>query len=233
MTGKPPAAREESPKRARVIYTLAPHLLSPALVRLAFDKFRRLRGRECVLQLVEDLACVPETIELFAREVDASPDLERLTIVFDSANARAFASALDGASRARVCASPTLEDAVGSREPNTRIRHDSWLEEADAPHIHVVHVDLGRPEATWLSELRRPDVEAAALVLPDDRDLSQELVDVLARQLVACVQLHTVILVHPSPFVGYAASILLRRIPNVFFASCRSEAEILRAVTRR
>lgn len=190
-------------------------------LRVAFAAFRRQRAGTSVLVLPEDARPHVELVVLVVEELEASPEVGRLVLVHPSPSLGFLASAIGlRAGRARVSSCATVDAAVGepraSRPPVGRFE----------TVILSAGQDLALALAPRLLGMRERGISGCAVVLPKEARPSSLLVDVFCELMEVNSQLNALALVHPSPSLGFIASAIGLRLPQVKVMAFRDEREL-------
>jgi hypothetical protein len=219
-----------------VIYAMRPGETLEDAIRLAFTRFRRLGATDCVLEL--DEIAVPRAVaEAIAEELTRSPTVRSLELVHASAAARFVASLLS-------LRNPWVDVIVTEPRIEARLRttplpppdRTTQPYGRDCPCPVAIELpsdcepDVGLRLA--FAEVMRRRLDAVALVLPPDREIPSDAVDLLLPQLSACLELRAFVLVHPSPTRAFLMSMLAQRLPHISFAGCASAEEARLALWR-
>lgn len=195
-----------------------------------FAELAALRANEARIVFAPELRPNHRIAELLRARMSAVPSLRRVVLVHPSPAVRFLASSLmllvpeiqfDVVTGERPAA-PSSERPVPGQAPSSTIETRLHDPDALATEVSAAFERAAQARATEM-----------LFVLPSDRPLERRVATYLADRMQSMLNLRLLVLVHPTPAVGFLASTLALRCPRVRVVACATEAEASHVLRRR
>lgn len=196
-----------------------------------FAMLAKLRANEARLVLPDGVHCNHRLAEALRERFTQVPSLRRVVLVHANASVRFLASSLS-------LLVPEIQFDVVTGERSGPSRSAERVPSA-TPSAGAITARLGEPrtlEADVRNVFARAERARATemlLLLDPRRPVERQLATLLSEQIQSLLGLRVLVLVHPTPAVGFLASTLALRCPRVRAIACATEDEAARVLRGR